>query len=58
MTLTVQNNYTPVKIELDSKYKAKKFLETDCHQTYTVTFSNYNENIEVPDVESVKGLFN
>ena len=58
MTLTVQNNYTPVKIELDSKYKAKKFLETDCHQTYTVTFSNYNENIEVPNVESVKGLFN
>lgn len=58
LTLTVKNDYTPVKIELDSKYKAKKMLDTDCHQTYTVTFTNFNETIEVPNLDSVKGLFN
>lgn len=55
--LTVKNDYTPIKLELESHYKAKKIIETSCHQQYKVTFSNFDEEIEIPDLESVKTLF-
>ena len=58
MTLTFGEDFTLSTIALLSKYKAKKFLTTDCEQYYLVTYSNYNENIEVPNLDSVKNLFN
>ncbi len=58
MTLTFGEDFTLSTIALHSKYKAKKFLTTDCEQNYLVTYSNYNENIEVPNLDSVKNLFN
>lgn len=53
----VKDDFSPVKIELDSKYKAKKIMDSDCHQTYTVTFSNFDETIEIPNLEEVKTKF-
>jgi len=58
MTFTISSDFTLQKIDLHSKYKAKKILTTDCEQNYTVTYSNYNENIEVPNLEQIKPLFN
>lgn len=58
MNFTISSDFTLQKIDLHSKYKAKKVLKTDCEQTYTVAYSNYNENIEVPNLDSVKDLFN
>ena len=57
MNFTINSDFTLQKIDLHSKYKAKKVLTTNCEQTYTVTYSNYNENIEVPNLDSVKPLF-
>ena len=57
MNFTISSDFTLQKIDLHSKYKAKKVLTTNCEQTYTVTYSNYNENIEVPNLDSVKPLF-
>ena len=57
MIITVKDDYTPINIELDSKYKANKIISTDCHQTYTVTYSNYDEDIDIPNLDDVKGLF-
>lgn len=56
LTMTVKDDYTPVKIELDSKYTAKQGASANCHQTYTVTFSNFNEDIEIPNLDNIKGL--
>ena len=58
MNLKIYSDFTLVSIELHSEYKAKKLINTDCKQNYTVTFSNYGENIEVPNLDSVKNLFN
>jgi len=57
MNFTISSDFTLQKIDLHSKYKAKKVLTTNCEQIYTVTYSNYNENIEVPNLDSVKPLF-
>lgn len=59
ITLTLQDDYTPVKLDLVSKYNAKKMIDTSCDQSYTVTFSNFNETIEIPDLtEDIKAKFN
>ena len=58
MTFTFSEDFTLKTIDLHSKYKAKKIFSTDCEQTYTVTYSRYNEAIELPDLDSVKDLFN
>lgn len=58
MTLVINNDFTLSNIFLHSKYNAKKILNTDCEQSYEVSFSNYNEVIDVPNLDSVKDLFN
>ena len=58
MKLTVTTDFTLVKLDLHSKYTAKKVMNTDCEQNYTVSYSNYNETLEIPNLESVKALFN
>ena len=57
MIFTVKEDLTPISMELKSHYKATKVLETDCHQTYTVTYSNFNETIEIPKLNEVISLF-
>ena len=56
ITITVKDDYTPVKIDLVSKYGAKKGIDVNCDQKYTVTFSNFNEDIEIPGLDNIKGL--
>ena len=56
LTLTVKDDYTPVKIDLESKYTAKQGASASCTQKYTVTFSNFNEDIEIPGLDNIKGL--
>ena len=57
LVLTIKNDFTPVSIELESHYDAKKIMGTECHQMYTVTFSNYNENIDIPNLDDIKNKF-
>ncbi len=54
--LTVKEDFTPVKYELSSTYKAKKVIETDCKQNYNVTFSDFNQPIEIPKLEEMKEI--
>ena len=53
-TLTLQDDFTPVSIDIESYYKAKKGAETDCHQTYTVTYSAIDQDTPIPDLDTVK----
>ena len=55
--ITIKNDFTPVKLELSSKYTAKKFMDSDCEQNYTVTYSDFNSDISIPGLESIKELF-
>lgn len=58
VTLTLKNDYTPVKLELESRYKAAQSMGTaSCHQQYTVTYSSFNESIEVPNLDTIKPYF-
>ena len=54
VSVTVQDDFTPVTIDVDTQYKAKMVFETDCHQTYKVTYSRFNEEIEIPDLDMAK----
>ena len=58
MKFTLTTDFTLLKLELHSKYVAKKVVNTDCEQNYTVSYSNYNENLEIPNLDSVKESFN
>lgn len=58
ITLTLKDDFTPVNLELESRYKAAQSIGTaSCHQKYTVTYSNFNENIEVPHLDTIIPLF-
>ena len=57
MEIIVKEDYTPVSLTLKAHYSAKKVFETDCKQEYTVTYSNFDEVIEVPNLDEVKPLF-
>ena len=58
VTLTLKNDYTPVKLELESRYKAAQSMGTaSCHQQYTVTYSSFDENIEAPNLDTIKPYF-
>ncbi|MBO4286333.1 MAG: hypothetical protein J5880_03250, partial [Bacilli bacterium] len=57
ISITVKDDYTPVKLELASSYSVKKIIPVNCDQKHTVTYSNFNEEIEIPNLDSVKPLF-
>ena len=57
LKITVQNDFSPVSLSLSSSYTAKLFLESDCKQNYSVTYSNFNEELEVPGLNEVKDKF-
>lgn len=54
ITITIKDDFTPVLVDLESKYKATKFMTSDCHQTYTVTYSNIGEDITIPNLDGAK----
>ena len=58
LTLNLKDDYTPITIVADTTYKVKKgILNPKCSQEYTVTFSNFDEEIEVPSLDEIKPLF-
>ena len=57
MTITVKEDFTPVTLYLEAAYTAKKIVESSCNQYYTVTYSNYNEDIEIENLEEAKEHF-
>lgn len=57
MIITVDDDYRPVQLVLESEYKAQKGVETTCKQNYTVLYSRFNENIEIPNLEEVRDQF-
>ena len=57
MDIIVKNDFTPVSLELRAHYKATKVLETDCAQSYTVSYSSFNETIDIPGLtDEIKDL--
>ena len=54
ITVTLKNDWTPITYELESIYTAKKGMDSECHQKYTVTFSDINKNPEIPDLAKIK----
>ncbi len=57
--MLIKDDYTPVSIDVDTNYKVKKgIFNPSCHQTYTVTYSNFDEEIAVPNLDEIKPLFN
>ena len=57
VVITVKGDFTPVSIDLSSKYRIKKGVNTNCSQKYTVTFSQFDEPITVPGLDEVENLF-
>jgi hypothetical protein len=57
MTITVKDDFTPLTLELSSAYTAKKIMESSCNQSYTVTYSDYNQNIDIKNLEEAKEYF-
>ncbi len=61
MTITVQDDFTPISIDFTSHYSAKKQvifeMNVECDQNYKVTFSKFNEEIEIPNLDQVKDKF-
>ena len=58
MVVTLKNDFTPLSLELTSQYVAKKVMESSCSQRYTVTYSDYNQTIDIPGLEEAKTHFN
>lgn len=55
--LKMKNDFTPINLKLESAYKTKKFLEIDCTQSYEMIFSDVNNNVEIPNLDTIKGQF-
>ena len=56
MRVVIDNDFTLHRLDLHSKYEAQKGFKTKCEQTYTVNFTNYNEQIDVSNLDSIKNL--
>ena len=54
----VKEDMTPDHLEVAADYKAKMFIETDCHQEYRVDFSDFNQDIEIPELDTMKSDHN
>lgn len=50
LTLTVRNDFTPVRLEISEKYKISVALvgELECEQNTVSVFSKFNEQVEIP----------
>ena len=54
INISIRDDFTPVKLELESRYSASKMVSTSCHQQYSVTYSGFNESIEIPNLAKAK----
>ncbi len=54
ITVTVQDDYSPISTHVEASYKAKKVVETDCRQTYDVTYSDINGTVEPPNLAEIR----
>lgn len=57
IAITVKEDFTPITLQLSSHYTAKVFLPSDCKQNYTVTYSDFDETIEIPGLSDVQSYF-
>lgn len=57
MKITVKQDFTPVSIVLSAGYVATKVFDAECNQNYTVTYSNFDEEIEIPNLSEVQTMF-
>lgn len=57
MDIVVKNDFTPISLNLSSHYVAKKIMDSDCKQNYIVTYSKFNEEIDIPNLEQIKPQF-
>ena len=50
LTLTIKNDFTPVKLEISEKYNISVALvgELSCEQSTVSEFSKFNEQVEIP----------
>lgn len=55
--ITIEDDFTPVKYKVQADYTAKKFVDTGCHQEYEVTFSDFNKDIEIPDLAKIRSTY-
>ena len=53
LVVTVKNDFTPVEINLESDYVAKMGMDSSCHQSYKVTFSSFDEELECPGLDEI-----
>lgn len=54
VNIYVKPHLTPDHLEVSADYTAKKVVDTNCHQEYRVDFSKFDEEVEVPNLETVK----
>ncbi len=54
VTIYVKKDLTPEHLDVAANYDAKRGVDTSCKQEYRVDFSNFNEDIEIPDLETIK----
>ena len=53
----VSEDLTPEHLDVAANYDAKRGVDTSCKQEYRVDFSNFNEEIEIPDLETIKSEY-
>ena len=57
VSVYTKGDLTPDHLDVVADYDAKKMVDTSCHQEYRVDFSNFNEDIAVPDLETIKSEY-
>lgn len=54
ISMNLCEDFTPHSLHVHAEYKAKKIMESDCVQDYDVTFTSFDETIDVPNLSEVK----
>ena len=57
IAVKLQDDFAPVSYQVHATYHAKRMMDTDCVQDYTVTFSNINETIEIPNLGEIRSEY-
>ena len=56
LTVTMDNCFSPIKVELTTEYKAKLIIETECKQHYVVNYTDVNGTVTIPDEQNFDNL--
>ena len=57
ISVYTKDDLTPDYLEVNAEYNAKKGIDSACVQNYKVTFSNFDEEIDVPNLTDIKSQF-